>query len=204
MKFKRILALVLALGIVFALGACTSDDAEEPDAGDAAPEDGTEEQDPAAETTQPEDAQEEPTGEAQTEAEAGVTVTIYTGNDNADGLDETEVAIAELTADELLAALVDAGAIPEGTTCVSFTQSDDGSELTLDLSQAFADGVGQMGTSGEMMMLGSLVNTFLEAYDAQTITVTVEGAALETGHNVYDTPLERYSFEMTGTADEAA
>ena len=45
------------------------------------------------------------------------------------------------------------------------------------------------------MLLGSLVNTMLTCYNAKTLTLTVDGAVLETGHNVYDTPFTLMELE---------
>ena len=38
-------------------------------------------------------------------------------------------------------------------------------------------------------MLGSLVNTFMDAFDADGVFLTIDGKALETGHNIYDQTL---------------
>lgn len=118
-----------------------------------------------------------------------VVVTRYSGNDNADGFVTTQAVLEALTPEALFALLTEAGSIPEQTVCISFAQSEDGRTLTLDVSRQFADGIMQMGTAGETMMLGSLVNTFLSAYGAEELILSVEGLPLETGHNVYDFPL---------------
>jgi hypothetical protein len=39
------------------------------------------------------------------------------------------------------------------------------------------------------MVLGSLVNTYLSAYQAETVLITVEGQILESGHVIYDFPM---------------
>ena len=38
------------------------------------------------------------------------------------------------------------------------------------------------------MLLAALVDTFLDYYDAQSLTLTADGEAIETGHAVYDEP----------------
>ena len=47
------------------------------------------------------------------------------------------------------------------------------------------------------MVLGSLVNTFLTAYHAGTLTLTCGGETVETGHNVYDAPLTFFDLPCT-------
>ena len=46
-----------------------------------------------------------------------------------------------------------------------------------------------MGTSGEWVVLSSVANTFLDAYDAEEFYISIQNDVLETGHNVYDFPL---------------
>ena len=43
------------------------------------------------------------------------------------------------------------------------------------------------------MLLGSVVNTFLAAFGADSILITADGKALQTGHNVYNEPLTVFS-----------
>ena len=90
----------------------------------------------------------------------------------------------------VFAALKAAGVIPEETKLLSF--ANDGGALTLDMSGEFAAHVNTLGTSGEYMALGSVVNTYLTAFGADTLTLLSDGAPLETGHNVYDQPLSFY------------
>ena len=49
-----------------------------------------------------------------------------------------------------------------------------------------------MGTSGEYVVMGSVVNTYLTAFGLDRITITVEGNVPETGHSIYDQPLRMY------------
>ena len=51
-----------------------------------------------------------------------------------------------------------------------------------------------MGTAGEYIIIGSLVNTFLENYQdtVTSIFITVNGEIIESGHVIYDFELIRY------------
>ena len=65
----------------------------------------------------------------------------------------------------------------------------EGSQLFLDFNAAFSDQLVTYGTAGELMMIGSVVNTFLSAYGADTVMITVDGQIMESGHVIYDFPL---------------
>lgn len=116
-----------------------------------------------------------------------LTYTLYLPNDSADGFITQDVLTDRITADSVLAELQKAGALPDTVTINSF--SSEGEQLILDLNSAFADAVNAMGTSGEYMIIGSLVNTFLNAFQAQSLVFTVDGTILESGHVLYDFPL---------------
>ena len=131
-------------------------------------------------------------------------VTLYIPNETADGFDEvTETVKAQPQG--IVDALIAHEALPADVRVNSFRLEDNGVEtqegdivsyavgdalhIDLDLSAEFAEGLASTGTAGEEMMLGSLVNTILSAYGADTLTVTCDGETLETGHCVYDEPL---------------
>lgn len=65
----------------------------------------------------------------------------------------------------------------------------EGSTLFLDVNDAFHMELLTMGSSGEKMLIGCLVNTFLSAYGADKVMLTAVGAAMNSGHVVYDFPL---------------
>ena len=52
-----------------------------------------------------------------------------------------------------------------------------------------------MTQEGEKIILSSVAATFLEAYDAEEIIITVDGKALETEHASYEEPI-RLSSEI--------
>ena len=122
--------------------------------------------------------------------EGFVEITLYYGNANADGFDTEIVTLSELTPENIIAALAQKDVVPEETEVLSF--SDGGEQLTLDLSAEFEQFVSNYGTAGEYVSVGGVVNTFLEAYDAEHLTILVEGNAWSSGHADYEAPLGRF------------
>ena len=120
--------------------------------------------------------------------DALLTYTLYLPNENADGFITRTIQTSTITADTLLAELQGGGALPaDGLRINAFTSQGD--QLNIDFNEPFADAVNAMGTSGEYMIVGSVVNTFLNAFQAQTICFTVNGETFESGHVIYDFPL---------------
>ena len=153
-------------------------------------------------------AQAEPQGETTSAPEIAeleqMEVTLYLPNESADGFEEKTETV-EASPQGIVDALIAQGALPEGVVVNSFRTESNGTEsqegevvsyqvgdtltIRLDLSEEFSTGINSLGTSGEGMMLGSLVNTMLTAYHADALELTCNGAVLETGHNVYDAPI---------------
>ncbi|MBQ8586266.1 MAG: GerMN domain-containing protein [Butyricicoccus sp.] len=118
---------------------------------------------------------------------------VYLPDENAENLVATEIEItipaeADPAADisELVAALTAQNALPAGSGVVS---AELGEPVKLDMNAAFGAGMMSTGTTGELLYLGALVNTVLDYADAESVLLTVEGAPLETGHNIYDEPI---------------
>ncbi|HIT67676.1 MAG TPA: GerMN domain-containing protein [Candidatus Merdisoma merdipullorum] len=132
----------------------------------------------------------------------GITIRIYHGDDMAENICVNTALTEEITPEILIMNLVSYQVLPDTVTVESFSEetetAKDGTvtdkRLLLDLSSDFGSWLSSMGTSGEMIVMGSLVNTFLDAYDASAMKVTVEGQVLETGHQIYDGWLELYSY----------
>lgn len=116
---------------------------------------------------------------------------IYVPNDNADGFDMEIVSTEEISAETVLTELKNRNVLPDAVSMNSFGM--DNGLITMDLNQAFADIVCSMGTSGELMIVGSVVNTFLDAFQAEYVYFTVNGQMLESGHTVYDSPMSFFS-----------
>ena len=120
----------------------------------------------------------------------GAVIDVYLSDDAAEHFVVRQEKAETVDENTVFAALKAAGVIPEETKLLSF--ANDGGALTLDMSGEFAAHVNTLGTSGEYMVLGSVVNTYLTAFGADTLTLLSDGAPLETGHNVYDQPLSFY------------
>lgn len=167
---KRILILILCCLLLAGCGATTSQ-----------PE-------PTATETKPVDTMAPTETEPQTTPQPVVlTYQIYLPNENADGFDVQAVETDQITANGVLEALQAQGALPETVSINAF--DIDGSQLNIDFNQGFADLICSMGTSGELMITGSVVNSFLSAFQAESVYFTVDGEILESGHVVYDFPL---------------
>lgn len=123
---------------------------------------------------------------ASASAKKSVTINLYNPNANADGFDVTKVSIPKVTPTNVVKELAKKQSSYKGVVALGFTQKK--THLTVDFNAKFQENICKMGTAGETMMLGSFVNTMLEACNAKTITITVKGKTLETGHNVYDQP----------------
>ena len=119
------------------------------------------------------------------------TITLYKGNDNADGFVTSKVTIKNKTAYSILKELKAIGAVANNVKANSL--EFEGKDLVLDLSKEFAADVSSSGTAGEYIKVGSVVNTFTDAYNTKTLTITVEGKSWESGHAVYDGPLGKFN-----------
>ena len=116
-------------------------------------------------------------------------VLVWYPDANAEHLTAMAIEVMDLTADGLTSAMADS-VLWGGSTIQSL--KIEGSTVRADMNDAFAAQIGSMGSSGETMILGGLVNTLLDALDAEEVILTVNGQPLETGHDVYDYPLGRY------------
>ena len=166
---KKTVICILGLALAISLSACTSSPTET-------------ENTPTPSVEQP---------------EYGMPMQICLPNDNADGFTSMvtfSINPPEEVSDYLVSLLVQEGALPAGVQPNSLV---DGDVLKLDMNAAFSQALNSSGTAGEQMILGALVNTMLEYYHRDYILITVEGAPLATGHNVYDEPLTFYYDQLT-------
>lgn len=96
---------------------------------------------------------------------------------------------AEANEYSLMAALRAAGVIDYNTQLTAFIH--DGDHLALDFSSEIIPMLNNLDDSGEHYALGCIVCTFLDAFAADNITLTVDGKALATERATYDFAVTR-------------
>lgn len=121
-------------------------------------------------------------------------ILLYYANDTSDGFLTEVVQLERFEPEQIIEQLAEHGVFPFEVTLLDFEEqiTEDSAILLIDLSSDFQDYVTSMGSSREYLTLGCLSNTFLTAYQADRIQLTIEGNPLETGHNEYSNYLEFY------------
>ena len=188
-KVKVLAAVVIIILVVVA--ACVfgyvsgrqPDDTTEPDQTvepDVTPDD----------TTEPDD-KEQPENPVQPEnpnPSGGDSAVVYVPDEQGETLTPVGTDVADDSDQALVDALIAAGSLPEGAAVQSSSTAD--GVLTLDMNAVYGDAVRSSGTTGESLLIYSLVNTFVQARGVDSVIITVDGAPLESGHEIYDYPLQ--------------
>lgn len=123
-----------------------------------------------------------------------VEIKVYVSNDDATAFVSDSVKIDELTPENIVNALVQKSVLSSDVRVLKCEeQTVDGvKSLDVDFNEAFGAYVCSMGTTGEYYTIGSIVNTFLDAYGCEKIKITVEGNTLESGHAEYPGYMNRF------------
>ncbi|MCI7812392.1 MAG: GerMN domain-containing protein [Lachnospiraceae bacterium] len=142
----------------------------------------------AAELTADDKQENNSLNQTSADAVSGVKVRIYYGDQNGEFLLNKEVTVSEISVKSVTEALIDQGILEEGIEINSLTQKtqEERELLEIDFNEKFQEKLFSLGTSGERIFMGSVINTFLGIYDADAVKITVEGRTLESGHAVYD------------------
>lgn len=114
-------------------------------------------------------------------------IVIYIPDEQQENFESVGTEVEANSDQAIVDALVSASVLPDGCEVLSVTQDE--AALTLDMNMVFGNAIRSSGTAGETSMVYALVNTFAQAYGAETVMITVEGGLFETGHQVYDAPL---------------
>ena len=124
-------------------------------------------------------------------AGAPVYVRVFRSDDNAERFMVSGVKVGTLSPENVIQSLKDVGVLNEEVAIQGmFNMENNG--ILIDLNQAFLDQLRTMGTTGEYMLVGALVNTFLQNYSADNLLLTVDGVHPESGHVIYDFPMTFY------------
>lgn len=117
-------------------------------------------------------------------------VAIFYGNSASDWLNSETALLEQLTAENLIDELFGHNIVSLDTKVNTFEEreTDEGRVLHLDLSHGFREYLKTMTKEGENVIMASVAATFLEAYKADGIVITVDGNVLETRHALYEEP----------------
>ncbi|MDE7422391.1 MAG: GerMN domain-containing protein [Lachnospiraceae bacterium] len=133
-------------------------------------------------------------------------ITIYYGDENAEHILSTQIPKQKVTPELLVAELAKRDILTSDVTVKSFKETKKGNVKTLavDFGEKFREILFSQGSSGEYIMMGSVVDTFLKAYGAESMTITVEGDMLESGHCIYDSEMTFYEPSSNDSAEKVS
>lgn len=197
---KRKLVIILLTGVLLSVSACsnstdtsqsdnqkTEQQESDKDKADQKDEEKTEDKsaDSVDASTDDQTSQKE---------DKSAEIAIYTSNDDATAFVSESLKIDELTPENIVKVLIEKSVLPSDVQVLKCDkQTVDGVEsLEIDFNEAFGAYVCSMGTTGEYYTIGSVVNTFLDAYGCEKVKITVEGNTLETGHAEYPGYMNRF------------
>lgn len=199
---KRKMFIVLLTGVLLSVSACSnssSTDASQSDnqINEQQKSDNdnqkNEKQDEQSKANQMEDDSDKKENQTVQE-DKSAEITIYTSNDDATAFVAESVKTDELTPENIVNALVQKSVLSSDVRVLKCEeQTVDGvKSLDVDFNEAFGAYVCSKGTTGEYYTIGSIVNTFLDAYGCEKVKITVEGNTLETGHAEYPGYMNRF------------
>lgn len=128
--------------------------------------------------------------------EEGIALHIYSGDEAAENIVQKTVHVEEVTEQVILRELIRALQMDETVELkkLDFGMHGGDKVVLADMNQAFADYLNRLSAAGEHIVMGSLVNTFLDCYQCELMVITVEGKVLKTGHEIYEEYLEMYDY----------
>lgn len=116
--------------------------------------------------------------------EAPERVYIYYGD-----LQKAAMPIDELSEHIIAAALRSAKVLPADVQINAFIH--DGDHLAIDFSKELSDYLNSLDAAGEHRTLSCIVLSFLDAYSASNVMMTVDGKVLSTSYGTYDFAISR-------------
>lgn len=139
---------------------------------------------------------EEPVKPVTLETEEGEAIHIYSGDESSGEIVQSTVYVDEVTEQAVMERLIGALGLDQnaGLNSIFFGMHGGDRVVILDLNQQFADAVKKLNAESEYIVIGSLVNTFLDCYQCELLLMTAEGKVLETGNDKYEEYLEMYPY----------
>ena len=197
---KRKVIIILLTGVLLSISACSNsvgtDSSQSDNQKTEQQEDDKDKVDQSDENKadQPEPDSDKKTEDTDSNEDKSVEIQLYVSNDDATEFVSESVRIDELTPENIVNALVQKSVLSSDVQALECDkQTVDGVEcLDVDFNEAFGAYVCSMGTTGEYYTIGSVVNTFLNAYGCEKVKITVEGNTLETGHAEYPGYMNRF------------
>ena len=122
---------------------------------------------------------------------APVYVRAFRSDDNAERFLISAVKVESVAPESVIQALKEVGVLNEAVAIQLMEYTENG--LHIDLNEAFRTQLCSYGTTGEYMLVGALVNTFLQNYSAESLILTVDNVHPESGHVIYDFPMTMYN-----------
>ena len=130
------------------------------------------------------------------QTEEGIALHIYSGDEAAEQIVQQTVHVEEVTEQVVMKELAGALGMDEtvGLAGLTFGMHGGDKVAMLDMNRAFADYLNRLSGAGDRIVMGSLVNTFLDCYQCDLLMITVEGKVLETSREIYEEFLEMYDY----------
>ena len=168
---KRIIVLMLT-GIILSVSACSNSAGTDSSQSDnQKTEQQEDDKDKADQSDENKADQSEPDSDKKTEdtdsnEDKSVEIQLYVSNDDATEFVSESVKIDELTPENIVNALVQKSVLPSDIQVLKCEEQivDGVKSLDVDFNEAFGAYVCSMGTTGEYYTIGSVVNTFSDAY----------------------------------------
>ena len=185
-----IIAIIVVIAVIAAAciyGYMSGKDADEPQQPAVTePADKPEVQQPEPE--EPDDEEKPAVQPEEANPTDGDATVVYVPDEQGETLTPVGANVEDDSDQALVDALISAGSLPAGVE-VQSSSIEDG-VLTLDMNAVYGNAVRSSGTTGESNLIYSLVNTFVQARGVDSVILTVDGAPLESGHEIYDYPLK--------------
>lgn len=206
--YVLMLMMVLAMGTIACGGK--EESASEPEVTVAPTEEVVLEETATVEPTQEPVIEATPEATIQVEADTNQEEEgpfVYYGDENAEYILKEKIEEQEVTPELLLEKLASKDVLTDDIKVngLKTVEKEDGTKkLEVDFSSEFQTLMFSQGSAGEYIMMGSVVNTFLKAYEADCMVITVDGNILESGHSIYDAEMKYYEPDNSADAEEVA